>query len=106
MAAPTPTVPPAIVQTTVYFETPHGFIATAPLPGLADGSFLAIHAGGVISAISATGVSLKDLVPANTTYVANSTLLNGAPVGQPDSGVAPLASGISIGTIAAGTTAA
>jgi len=46
------------------------------------------------AAIAATGVALKDSVPANTTYVANSTLLNGLPVGQPDGGVAPLASGI------------
>src|SRR5262249_48980329 len=43
--------------------------------------------------------------PANTTYVANSTLLNGSPVGQPDNGVSPLASGVTIGTIAAGATA-
>ena len=35
----------------------------------------------------ATGVVLRDAVPANTTYVANSTLLNGLPVGQPDGGV-------------------
>jgi uncharacterized repeat protein (TIGR01451 family) len=48
--------------------------------------------------ISATGVILRDNVPANTTYVENSTLLNGAPAG-------PLASGINIGTIAARTTA-
>jgi uncharacterized repeat protein (TIGR01451 family) len=47
-------------------------------------------------AIAATGASLKDLVPANTTYVANSTLLNGLPVGQPDGGAAPLAAGINI----------
>jgi uncharacterized repeat protein (TIGR01451 family) len=57
------------------------------------------------AAISATGVVLTDSVPANTTYVANTTLLNGSPIGQPDGGVAPLASGISIGTIAPGTTA-
>src|SRR6266516_3217388 len=55
------------------------------------------------AAIPATGVVLKDPVPANTTYVANSTLLNGSPV--PDSGGSPLASGINIGTIAPGTTA-
>ncbi len=42
----------------------------------------------------ATGVVLKDVVPANTTYVANSTLLNGAPVRQPDGGVSPLVAGI------------
>src|SRR2546425_3474655 len=38
------------------------------------------------AAIPATGVVLTDSVPANTTYVANSTLLNGLPVGQPDGG--------------------
>ncbi|MGH9870033.1 MAG: hypothetical protein ACREAA_17950 [Candidatus Polarisedimenticolia bacterium] len=48
------------------------------------------------AAIPATGVVITDSVPANTTYVANSTLLNGLPVGQPDGGVPPLASGIDI----------
>ena len=48
------------------------------------------------AAIAATGVVLTDSVPPNTTYVANSTLLNGLPVGQPDGGVSPLASGIDI----------
>ena len=50
------------------------------------------NSGGV----PATGVVLTDQVPANTTYVANSTQLNGLPVGQPDGGVSPLASGIDI----------
>src|SRR5439155_12771540 len=71
------------------------------------------------AAIPATGAVLRDSVPANTTYVANSTLLNGLPVGQPDSGFSPLASGINVsssnltpplpgpgaGTISPGTTA-
>src|SRR5213593_2463601 len=57
------------------------------------------------AAIPALGVVLKDPVPANTTYVANSTLLNGSPVGQPDGGAAPLASGITVGTISPGPTA-
>jgi len=48
------------------------------------------------AAVAATGVVLTDAVPANTTYVANTTLLNGLPVGQPDGGVAPLASGVNI----------
>ena len=39
---------------------------------------------------------LTDGVPANTTYVADSTTLNGLPVGQPDGGVSPLAAGIPI----------
>src|SRR5262249_10682236 len=55
------------------------------------------------AALAATGVVLNDPVPSNTTYVANSTLLNGSPV--PDSGASPLASGITINTIAPGTTA-
>ena len=38
----------------------------------------------------ATGVSLADVVPANVSYVANSTTLNGEPVRQPDDGVFPL----------------
>jgi uncharacterized repeat protein (TIGR01451 family) len=46
--------------------------------------------------IAATGVVLTDGVPANTTYVTDSTFLNGLPVGQPDGGVSPLASGIDI----------
>ncbi len=53
----------------------------------------------------ATGVILRDSVPANTTYLADSTRLNGAPFGQPDAGVSPLVAGVNIGTIAAGTTA-
>src|SRR5881409_4002505 len=57
------------------------------------------------AAIAATGVVLTDPLPANTTYVANSSLLNGSPVGQPDGGVLPLASGINISTISPGTTA-
>jgi uncharacterized repeat protein (TIGR01451 family) len=55
--------------------------------------------------IPATGVVLTDAVPANTTYVADSTTLNAQPFGRPDGGAAPLASGINIGTIAPGATA-
>ena len=47
-------------------------------------------------AVPATNVTLSDPVPANTTYYANSTQLNGLPVGQPDGGVSPLAAGIDI----------
>jgi uncharacterized repeat protein (TIGR01451 family) len=54
------------------------------------------------AATPATGVVLRDNVPANTTYVANTTLLNGAPFGQPDGGVSPLVAGVSAGTISAG----
>jgi uncharacterized repeat protein (TIGR01451 family) len=56
-------------------------------------------------AVPVTSVVLTDAVPANTTYVADTTTLNGAPYGQPDGGVPPLASGIDVGTIAVGATA-
>ena len=55
--------------------------------------------------VAATGAMLKDAVPANTTYVANSTTLNGAPVRQPDGGISPLISGVDLGSVAPGTTA-
>jgi uncharacterized repeat protein (TIGR01451 family) len=45
-------------------------------------------------AIPATHVVLADNVPANTTYVANSTTLNGLPVADPDNGVSALALGL------------
>jgi uncharacterized repeat protein (TIGR01451 family) len=48
------------------------------------------------AATPADGVVLTDSVPANTTYVPDSTLLNGLPVGQPDGGVSPLAGGIDV----------
>ena len=47
-------------------------------------------------AVPATATVLTDSVPANTAYVANTTLLNGLPVGQPDGGVSPLTAGIDI----------
>ncbi|MHC4990370.1 MAG: OmpA family protein, partial [Planctomycetota bacterium] len=46
--------------------------------------------------IPATNVSLSDSVPANTSYVADSSTLNGLPVGQPDAGVSPLMAGIPV----------
>jgi len=46
--------------------------------------------------VDATEVVLTDGVPLNTTYVADSTTLNGLAVGQPDGGLSPLAAGIPI----------
>ena len=43
-----------------------------------------------------TQAVLRDAVPANTTYVADSMTLNGQPVGQPDGGVSPLVAGIDV----------
>src|SRR5574341_105100 len=47
-------------------------------------------------ATPATGVVLTDAIPANTTYVANSTTLNGAAVADPSAGVSPLANGMGV----------
>lgn len=47
-------------------------------------------------ATPATGVVLRDAVPAKTTYVANTVTLNGLPVGQPDGGISPLVAGIPV----------
>jgi uncharacterized repeat protein (TIGR01451 family)/fimbrial isopeptide formation D2 family protein len=54
------------------------------------------------SATPATGVILTDAIPANTTYVANSTKLNGAAVADPSPGVSALTNGM--GVVSAGLT--
>ncbi|HKK04341.1 MAG TPA: isopeptide-forming domain-containing fimbrial protein [Gammaproteobacteria bacterium] len=46
--------------------------------------------------VQASGVTLTDAVPANTTYYPNSTTLNTLAVAEPTPGVSPLAAGISI----------
>jgi len=46
--------------------------------------------------VPATVVELFDNVPANTTYVTDTTSLNGLPVGQPDGGTFPLAARLPI----------
>ena len=46
--------------------------------------------------IPITNVVLTDAVPVNTTYVANTVLLNGLPVAQPDAGISPLIVGVDI----------
>ena len=60
-----------------------------------------------LSDLPANGVLFTDLTPANTTYVADTVTLNGAPDGQPDGGVSPLIVGISVNSSAspAGTLA-
>jgi uncharacterized repeat protein (TIGR01451 family)/fimbrial isopeptide formation D2 family protein len=49
-----------------------------------------------LAATPATNVVFVDAVPANTTYVPDSTTLNGLPVARPDAGVSPLAAGIAV----------
>lgn len=52
----------------------------------------------------ATGVVLRDAVPANTTYVPGSTTLNGAAVADAPGGVSPLVAGIVVTAPAAAAT--
>ena len=52
-----------------------------------------------------TQTLLRDSVPANTTYVADSTTLNGLPFGRPDAGVSPLVAGVNVGTLSPGAIA-
>ncbi len=47
-------------------------------------------------AVPLTQAVLRDSVPANTTYVADSMTLNGQPVGRPDGGVSPLVAGVDV----------
>ncbi len=49
-----------------------------------------------IGALAATDVVLTDAVPANTTYVANSTTLNTLPVADAGVGISPLIAGIAM----------
>ncbi len=67
---------------------------------------------GNFAAVQANGVVLTDAVPQYTTYVANSVMLNGAPVADPAAGVSPLIAGVPLnsagqasGIIAAGASA-
>ena len=48
--------------------------------------------------VPATAVELLDTVPVYVTYVADTTTLDGAPVGQPDGGLFPLEAQIQVGT--------
>ena len=65
-----------------------------------------------LNLVPVTGVVLTDDVPEDTDYVADSVMLNGSPVAQPDGGISPLIAGIPvnstgsvIGTIAANASA-
>ncbi len=53
---------------------------------------------------SATNAVITDSIPANTTYVANSTTLSGAPAAD-TGGNSPLLSGLNVGTLNSGATA-
>ncbi len=52
-----------------------------------------VHNNG---SVPATAAQLTDTAPNDTTYVADTLMLNGEPVGRPDGGVFPLAAGLPI----------
>ena len=48
------------------------------------------------SPLDANNVIITDAIPANATYITDSVLLNGLPVGQPDAGISPLIAGVEV----------
>jgi PKD repeat protein len=46
---------PMLVRKVAEVETPAGYISMAPLPGAADGSYVVVHSGGAVSAVSKDG---------------------------------------------------
>jgi hypothetical protein len=54
-AAAAASEPPLAIQERAAMQTPSGFIATAPLNGLADGSYLTVHSTGTIMAMTPGG---------------------------------------------------
>jgi uncharacterized repeat protein (TIGR01451 family) len=82
----------------LYAEKAAALQLDAMSPGIVDpGDVLrytiAIHNNGQVPITQAV---LRDSVPANTTYVADSMTLNGEPVGRPDGGMSPLVAGVDV----------
>ncbi|GMR17910.1 MAG: hypothetical protein BMS9Abin33_0305 [Gammaproteobacteria bacterium] len=79
-------------QKTVVIQVDNG------TPGIVDPGDVLRYTISVsnVGAVAATNVGFTDAVPGNTTYVADSVLLNGLAVGQPDGGVSPLIAGIPV----------
>lgn len=82
----------------LYAEKAAALQVDATSPGIVDAGdvlryTIRIHNNGMAPLTQAV---LRDAVPANTTYVADSMTLNGEPVGRPDGGVSPLVAGIDV----------
>jgi uncharacterized repeat protein (TIGR01451 family) len=87
-----------LVVQRLYAEKAAALQVDATSPGIVDAGdvlryTIRIHNNG---AGPITQVVLRDSVPANTTYVADSMTLNGEPVGRPDGGVSPLVAGVDV----------
>ncbi|MFA5704410.1 MAG: hypothetical protein WC982_12955 [Advenella sp.] len=67
-------------------------------PGIVDPGDVVRYTFVIVNtaATPATGVVLRDGAPANTTYAADSTTLNGLTVPDPDPGVSPLVAGVAV----------
>jgi len=91
----------------LYAEKRVELFGDAGAPGTVDPGDVLRYTITVVNSgnVAATDAVLQDAVPADTTYVTDSTLLDGAPVGRPDGGNAPLAAGIDLGDLAPGATA-
>ena len=82
----------------LYAEKSAALEIDAGTPGVVDPSDVLRYTIRIYNngPVPATAVVLRDGVPQNTTYVADSLTLNGLPVGQPDGGVSALAGGIAV----------
>ena len=88
----------------LYAEKAAALQVDAMSPGIVDpGDVLrytiTVYNNGLVPLTQAV---LRDQVPANTTYVADTMTLNAQPVGQPDGGVSPLIAGVSVSSPGAG----
>jgi uncharacterized repeat protein (TIGR01451 family) len=82
----------------LYAEKAAALQVDAMSPGIVDPGDVLRYTINVYNNGSApvTQAVLRDLVPANTTYVADSLTLNALPVGRPDGGVSPLVAGVDV----------
>jgi uncharacterized repeat protein (TIGR01451 family)/fimbrial isopeptide formation D2 family protein len=82
----------------LYAEKSAALLVDSMSPGLVDPGDVLRYTIRIFNngTLPITQAVLRDAVPANTAYVADSMTLNGEPVGRPDAGVSPLIGGIDI----------
>ena len=82
----------------LYAEKAAALQVDSSSPGIVDAGDVLRYTITVYNngAVPVTQAMLRDAVPANTSYVADSMTLNGLPVGQPDGGVSPLVAGVDL----------
>ena len=82
----------------LYAEKAAALQVDAMSPGIVDPGDVLRYTINIYNngSVPVTQAVLRDSVPANTTYVADSMTLNAQPVGRPDGGVSPLVAGVDV----------